>query len=103
MDGKTSPVWPGPGNRQVGLSAGHWAASGSALVWPCEARDPVLSARVAQGTSGSWQLRTLLGLAALPSAVPCARLHVRQVLWEWGTSTFCDHRNSRAVGFRARH
>ncbi len=25
-----------------------------------------------------------LELGALPTAVPCARLHVRQVLWEWG-------------------
>ena len=42
-------------------------------------------------TSG-WPTRsaTSLGaasllLGALPSAVPCARLHARQVLWEWGT------------------
>lgn len=30
--------------------------------------------------------RTSLLLGALPSAVPCARLHTRQVLWEWGLS-----------------
>ena len=30
--------------------------------------------------------RTALLLGALPSAVPCARLHARQVLWEWGLS-----------------
>lgn len=30
--------------------------------------------------------RTSLLLGALPSAVPCARLHARQVLWEWGLS-----------------
>ena len=30
--------------------------------------------------------RSLLLLGALPSAVPCARLHARQVLWEWGLS-----------------
>lgn len=29
---------------------------------------------------------TSLLLGALPSAVPCARLHARQVLWEWGLS-----------------
>jgi hypothetical protein len=34
-------------------------------------------------TSG-WPLQSYLELAALPSAVPCARLHTRQVLWEWG-------------------
>jgi anti-sigma regulatory factor (Ser/Thr protein kinase) len=31
-----------------------------------------------------WSLRSCLELGALPSAVPCARLHTRQVLWEWG-------------------
>jgi len=31
-----------------------------------------------------WPLQSYLELAALPSAVPCARLHTRQVLWEWG-------------------
>jgi len=30
-----------------------------------------------------WPLRTFLELGALPSAVPCARYHARQVLWEW--------------------
>ncbi len=29
-------------------------------------------------------LHSYLELGALPSAVPCARLHTRQVLWEWG-------------------
>ena len=31
-----------------------------------------------------WPLRSSLVLGALPGAVPCARLHVQQVLWEWG-------------------
>jgi anti-sigma regulatory factor (Ser/Thr protein kinase) len=30
-----------------------------------------------------WPLRSSLVIGALPGAVPCARLHVRQVLWEW--------------------
>jgi anti-sigma regulatory factor (Ser/Thr protein kinase) len=29
-------------------------------------------------------MRTFLVLGSLPTAVPCARLHARQVLWEWG-------------------
>ncbi len=32
----------------------------------------------------AWPLRSYLELGALPSAVPCARLHAKQVLWEWG-------------------
>jgi anti-sigma regulatory factor (Ser/Thr protein kinase) len=31
-----------------------------------------------------WPLGSYLELGALPSAVPCARLHARQILWEWG-------------------
>lgn len=38
-----------------------------------------------QGSSmpGDWPLRSFLELGALASAVPCARWHARQVLWEW--------------------
>jgi anti-sigma regulatory factor (Ser/Thr protein kinase) len=41
--------------------------------------------------SRKWLLRTHLELAPLPTAVPCARLHARQVLWEWG---LIEHRDS---------
>lgn len=30
------------------------------------------------------QLHSYLELGAFPSAVPCARLHAKQVAWEWG-------------------
>lgn len=33
---------------------------------------------------GDWPLRSSLELGALPGAVPCARLHAKLVLWEWG-------------------
>ena len=33
-----------------------------------------------------WPLRSFLELGAYPGAVPCARLHARAVLWEWGLS-----------------
>jgi anti-sigma regulatory factor (Ser/Thr protein kinase) len=32
----------------------------------------------------SWPLQSHLELGALPSAVPCARLHARRLMWEWG-------------------
>ena len=38
-----------------------------------------------------WPYRTFLELGALPSAVPCARLHARQVLWEWGLTAFSEN------------
>src|ERR1700748_1977646 len=36
------------------------------------------------GMSASWPLSTCLPLGALPGATPCARLHARAVLVEWG-------------------
>jgi len=35
-------------------------------------------------TPQQWPLRSYLELGALPTAVPCARLHARHLLWEWG-------------------
>jgi anti-sigma regulatory factor (Ser/Thr protein kinase) len=40
--------------------------------------------------TSQWPLRSFLELGALPGAVPCARLHARQVLWEWGLSTLSE-------------
>src|SRR5450759_5452176 len=40
-------------------------------------------------TSG-WPLQSFLELGALPGAVPCARLHTRHVLWEWGLTALRD-------------
>jgi len=33
-----------------------------------------------------WDRHTFLELGALPTAVPCARLHAKQVAWEWSLS-----------------
>jgi anti-sigma regulatory factor (Ser/Thr protein kinase) len=37
-----------------------------------------------------WPLRSSLEFGPLPSAVPCARLHVRQLLWEWNLTDFSE-------------
>jgi anti-sigma regulatory factor (Ser/Thr protein kinase) len=37
-----------------------------------------------------WPLRSYLELGILPGAVPCARLHARHVLWEWGISELVE-------------
>jgi anti-sigma regulatory factor (Ser/Thr protein kinase) len=42
------------------------------------------------GTSEEWPRRTFLELGALPGAVPCARLHARQVLWEWNLTSLSE-------------
>ena len=36
------------------------------------------------------RLQSHLILGALPSAVPCARLHTRHILWEWGLQPLTD-------------
>jgi anti-sigma regulatory factor (Ser/Thr protein kinase) len=40
--------------------------------------------------TGGWPLRTYLELAALPTAVPCARLHAKNVLHEWHIGPLAD-------------
>jgi anti-sigma regulatory factor (Ser/Thr protein kinase) len=39
---------------------------------------------------GDWPLCSYLELGLLPGAVPCARLHAKHVLWEWGLSGLSD-------------
>ena len=50
-------------------------------------RIPPLKDSQGNDVTGRWPLRSFLELGALPSAVPCARLHARQLLWEWGLHT----------------
>jgi hypothetical protein len=38
----------------------------------------------------SWPFRSSLELGALSTAVPCACLHVKQVLWEWGLNSLAE-------------
>ena len=37
-----------------------------------------------QDSADVWPLRSFLELGALPTAVPCARLPARHLVWEWG-------------------
>jgi anti-sigma regulatory factor (Ser/Thr protein kinase) len=48
------------------------------------ARVPPLADPLGNDVTGRWPLRNYLELGAMPGAVPCARLHARQLLWEWG-------------------
>ena len=47
---------------------------------------------VAQDNSWArqWPLQSSLELGAFPGAVPCARLHARQMLWEWRIAGLSD-------------
>jgi anti-sigma regulatory factor (Ser/Thr protein kinase) len=70
---------------------GQASASGHArhAAWPPGAavRIPPLTDSQGNEVTGRWPLQSFLELGALPSAVPCARLHTRQLLWEWGLHT----------------
>jgi len=41
--------------------------------------------------AAQWPLQSSLEFGALPGAVPCARLHVRNVLWEWHLTALSDN------------
>jgi anti-sigma regulatory factor (Ser/Thr protein kinase) len=43
-----------------------------------------------RGTNGPWPLQDFLELGALATAVPCARLHARHVLWEWRLTSLSE-------------
>lgn len=40
--------------------------------------------------ASDWPLESHLELGPFPSAVPCARAHARQLLWEWGLANFSE-------------
>jgi anti-sigma regulatory factor (Ser/Thr protein kinase) len=40
--------------------------------------------------TSQWPLHSFLELGALLGAVPCARLHAQQLLWEWGLAALTD-------------
>src|SRR5258707_14843056 len=53
-------------------------------------RRQVSSEPLGQPMTDEWPLLSHLELGALPGAVACARLHARQVLWEWGLSAIAE-------------
>ena len=61
--------------------AGTQAAGRDAREWQPVSYSPASSA---------WPLQSRLELAALPSAVPCVRLHTRQLLWEWRLAALAE-------------
>lgn len=64
--------------RQAGGQARHAARPPGAVL-----RIPPLADPQGNDVTARWPLRSFLELGALPSAVPCARLHTRHLLWEW--------------------
>lgn len=71
----------------------HGSGMPRAACWPghSETPVPVLPPQY-QGTimAGEWPLQGFIELGPLPGAVPCARLHTRQLLWEWGLAALSE-------------
>lgn len=57
---------------------------------PSPAAGPGTIRPAALWAAGRWPLCSGLDLAALPEAVPCARLHARLITAEWGLSELAD-------------
>lgn len=70
---------PGPGH---GVVAEHSSGVGPVTIHDLEERSVLLGA--------DWPLRSYLELGALASAVPCARLHAREVARHWRLNEFAD-------------
>jgi hypothetical protein len=66
------------GSRQVLSGLEHGSGVGPA------------SAPEGQPVSTAWPLQSHLQLGALPTAAPCARLHARLVVAEWGLNVLVD-------------
>lgn len=84
-----SPIVPADVARAAGGGTGavHGTALAASARGPRQSDAPVPvppSGREGKSMTGEWPLQDFLELGALPGAVPCARLHARQVIWEWG-------------------
>ena len=53
-------------------------------------RTPPCAGSQGHSRAGDWPLQSFLELGALPGAVPCARLHARHVVREWGLAALGD-------------
>lgn len=82
VDAETSILAVGVANG-LGVSA---AGNPGARVVPV----PVPPSGYRGIVSGEWPFLDALELGPLPGAVPCARLHARHVLWEWGLARLAE-------------
>src|SRR5579863_2558358 len=57
---------------------------------PATLRTPRPEPGLSLGSAAAWSLTDRLELGCLPSAVPCARLHTRAILAEWGLADLND-------------
>lgn len=94
MDGREGPVWHPVTTRQGCLAEGGPVAVPGGHGGPPASRSgvriPPFMTQRGHRMNGQWPLQDFLELGALAGAVPCARLHARQVLWEWGLESLWE-------------
>jgi len=84
MDHSKSPGWHPAVATRHNPPARSWPAGyGTLPATQAGLRIPPFMTHRGHAANGPWPLQDFLELGALASAVPCARLHARQVLWEW--------------------
>src|SRR5260370_7874707 len=86
MSGRTSAHAPGAsvgGAHAAGGGTGALHDTAAHLPGHGGARAPVPPSHHGHDLA-RWPLRNMITLGALEGAVPSARVHVRQLLWEWG-------------------
>jgi hypothetical protein len=84
-DGCARPAQGGPGTVS-GTAApvrSHRLSVAPVLVPPAQDRGMDMAAE--------WPVQDFLELGALPGAVPSARLHTRQILWEWALAALSEN------------
>jgi anti-sigma regulatory factor (Ser/Thr protein kinase) len=50
----------------------------------------LVTCELAATPSATWTVQSVLAIAALPTATPCARLHARTIAHEWGLGDLAD-------------
>lgn len=86
MDGKAIAVGQG-GYADLTADEAPGPPWGNTRAWVPISR---FAAQQRYDMADQWPLRSSLEFGPLPSAVPCARLHVRQLLWEWNLANFSE-------------
>lgn len=94
MDGREGPARHPVATRQDRPAECRQAAAPGGYDGPPMGRSgiriPPFMIQRRHSMNGQWPLQDFLELGALASAVPCARLHARQVLWEWGLESLWE-------------
>jgi anti-sigma regulatory factor (Ser/Thr protein kinase) len=87
QDGRARPAQGGgtgtvSGAAAPGIARAPWLSGALVPVPPAQDRRTDMAAE--------WPVQDFLELGALPGAVPSARLHTRQMLWEWSLARLSE-------------